>query len=103
MSASVRANTRIALRGEALSLDDAEIGRLLGALAELDLAGAEAVADQIAALRLAGGEIRLTPTEAEIAALELALAALAAETLLGPGSSRLPYTRARSICKAPPV
>ena len=71
-----------------------ELGRLLDALVLLDLREAEAVAGQIAALRLAGGVIALTPTEAEIGALELALAALAVDARpLGPALSHL-----ASIC-----
>ena len=79
---------------QALSLGDEDLDRLLGALARLDLRDAEAVAGQIAALRLAGGAIRLTPTEAEIAALVSALSVLAADDLpLGPALMRL-----ASIC-----
>jgi hypothetical protein len=90
LNASAGATRRIALRGEGLSLGDEELGRLLEALARLDLRDAGHVADQIAALRLADGVIRLTPTEGEIAALEVALAALAAEERpLGPALTRL--------------
>jgi len=85
---------QVALREQVVCVGDEELGRLLEALARLELRGAGAVADQIAALRLAGGVIRLTPTETEIAALELALAALAAQArALGPALSRL-----ASIC-----
>jgi hypothetical protein len=78
------------LREQALSLSDEDLDRLLDALARLDLRDAEAIADQIAALRLVDGVIDLTPTEAEIAALESALAALAADARpLGPGLTRL--------------
>jgi hypothetical protein len=79
---------------QALCLSDEDLDRLLAAFARLDLRDAEAVAGQIAALRLAGGAIRLTPTEAEIAALVSALSALAAdERPLGPALMRL-----ASIC-----
>ena len=101
MIAPAGTTRQVALREEVLCVGDEELGRLLEALAQLELRGAEAVADQIAALRLAGGVIRLTPTETEIAALELALAALAAEVrALGPALSRL-----ASICAdgQPPI
>ena len=89
MNASAGAR-RVALRGEVLSVGDAELDRLLEALVRLDLRAAGAVAEHIAALRLAGAEIRLTPTEGEIAALGVALSTLAAEALvLGPGLARL--------------
>ena len=78
------------MRGEVLSVGNAELDRLLEALGRLDVRAAEAVAEHIAALRLAGGEIRLTPTEGEIAALGSALSTLAAEAPgLGPGLARL--------------
>lgn len=94
VNAPTGATRRLALREDVLCVDDEELGQLLEALRRLDLGDAEAVADQIAALRLAGGVIHLMPTEAEIGALELALAVLAAEARpLGPGLSRL-----ASIC-----
>lgn len=68
---------RVALGGQVVALSGDELGRLLRALAGLDLRDAEAVGEQIAALRLAGGTIELTPTEAELAALRLALGGLA--------------------------
>lgn len=78
------------MRGEELSIGDAELDRLLDALDRIDLHDAKAVAEHITALRLAGGEIRLTPTEGEIAALERALTTLAADAhALGPALSRL--------------
>ena len=67
------------LSGETLSLRDEDLGELLAALARLDSPGAKSVADQITALRLAGGDIRLMPTEAEIAALDVALSSIAAD------------------------
>jgi hypothetical protein len=94
VTASASDMRQLTLREDVLSVDDEELARLLDALDQLDLRDAEAVAGQIAALRLAGGVIGLMPTEAEIAALELALAALAAEARpLGPALSRL-----ASIC-----
>jgi ABC-type transport system involved in cytochrome c biogenesis ATPase subunit len=98
VNASAGATRRLAVGEDVLPLDDEELGRLVEALAGLDLHEAEAVADQIAALRLAGGVICLTPTEAEIAALELALEALMDEARpLGPALSRL-----ASICAEDP-
>jgi hypothetical protein len=86
-----RGTTQLAVRDEVLSLRSDELDRLLEALVGLDLRDAGAVAEQIRALRLAGGVIRLTPTEAELAALELALAGEARP--LGPALLRL-----ASIC-----
>jgi len=77
-----------------LSLRGDELGRLLEALVRLDSREADAVAEQIAALRLAGGVIRLTPTEAELAVLELGLAALAEDPPLGGELMRLAARRA---------
>jgi hypothetical protein len=85
---------QLELSEQALCLSDEDLDRLLESLARLDLRDAEAVAGQIAALRLAGGVIRLTPTEAEIAALVSALSVLAADARpLGPALTRL-----ASIC-----
>jgi hypothetical protein len=86
--------TPFELSEQALCLSDEDLDRLLKSLAQLDLRDAEAVAGQIAALRLAGGVIGLTPTEAEIAALVSALSVLAADARpLGPALMRL-----ASIC-----
>lgn len=90
MHAAVSAARCLALREDVLSVGDEELDRLVEALSRLELRDAEAVAEQIAALRLAGGVIGLMPTEAEIGALELALALLAAEARpLGSALSRL--------------
>jgi hypothetical protein len=80
---------QLELREQTLYLSDEDLDRLLEALARLDLRDAEAVAGQIAALRLADGVIRLTPTEAEITALVSALSALAGARPLGPALVRL--------------
>jgi hypothetical protein len=66
------------LRGETFSLRDEDLGELLAALARLDSPGAKSVADQITALRLAGGDIRLMPTEGESSALDVALSGIGA-------------------------
>jgi len=90
VTGSADAPMQLVVREEVLDLRGEELDRLLEALARLDLRDADAVADDIAALRLAGGVIRLTPTEAELAALARALAALAAEVRpLGPRLRRL--------------
>jgi len=90
VKATVGVTRQLALREDVLSMGDEELDRLLEALARLDARDAETVAGQIAALRLAGGVIGLLPTEAEIGALALALAALEAEERpLGSGLSRL--------------
>ena len=66
---------RVAPGGEIVCLSGEELDRLLLALAALDGRDAAAVGEQIVALRLAGGTIDLMPTEAERAALRLAVAA----------------------------
>jgi hypothetical protein len=81
---------QLELREQTLYLSDEDLDRLLEALARLDLRDAEGLAGQIAALRLADGVIRLTPTEAEITAL---VSALADARPLGPALMRL-----ASIC-----
>ena len=75
---------------EVFSLRGDEPDRMVHALARLELSDADAIVDQIAALRLAHGVIRLHPTEAEPAAVEAALVALAAKgRLVGPALHRL--------------
>jgi hypothetical protein len=94
VNGSADVTRQLALREQALYLSDEDLGRLLDALARLEARDAEAVAGQIAALRLADGVIRLTPTEAEIAALVSGLSLLAADARpLGPALMRL-----ASIC-----
>jgi hypothetical protein len=74
MRSPVAAPTSLAIRDEVLLLRADELDRLVEALGALGGNDAGAVAEQIRALRLAGGSIRLTPTEAEIAAMGSALA-----------------------------
>jgi hypothetical protein len=74
---------------EAVSLGSDELDRLLEALAPLDLHEAASVAEDITALRLAGGAIRLLPTQAELEAVRLALVADEEREPLGPGLLRL--------------
>jgi hypothetical protein len=72
--AAVVAPTSLTIRDELLLLRADELDRLVEALGALGGNHAGAVAEQIMALRLAGGSIRLMPTEAEIAAMGSALA-----------------------------
>ena len=69
--------TRVTLDGEVVSLSGDDLDRVLAALTALDCHDAAAVAEQIAALRVAGGTIDLMPTEAEQDALRLAVESLA--------------------------
>jgi hypothetical protein len=96
MRNAVVAPTSLAIRDEVLLLRADELDRLVEALGALGGNDADAVAEQIRALRLAGGSIRLTPTEAEIAAMGSALA-LADEGR--PVSAEL--LRLSSVCAAP--
>lgn len=74
MRADEETRTELSLGDESVELTSGELDRLLLALTRLELREAVAVGEQIAALRLAGGAIRLTPTPAELAAVERALA-----------------------------
>lgn len=67
----------VAVAGGSVALSDELLDGLLHALARLDSRGAETVREEIAALRLAGGEIRLVPSEVELAALTTAARQLA--------------------------
>jgi hypothetical protein len=69
--------TRVTLGGGVISLTGDELDLILEALAALDDRDGAAVAEQIAALRIAGGTIDLMPTEAEGEALRLAAEGLA--------------------------
>jgi hypothetical protein len=70
-------STALVLGEEIISLGSGKFERLLRALLGLGQRDAAVVREQIMALRLLGGVIRLTPTEAELAALEVVLAGLA--------------------------
>jgi hypothetical protein len=72
-----------------------EISRLLQALAALGSAGADSIAEEISALRLAGIRMQLLPSESELAALRAAL--LAADHRPRPASG---LTRLRLLCDA---
>jgi hypothetical protein len=82
--------TKVAVGGGSVALTDDLLDVLLHALARLDSTGAETIREQIAALRLAGGEIRLVPTESELTSVRLALASLTtASRPLAPALSEL--------------
>ena len=66
--------TRIALGDQVIALSTGELDRLLTGLGWLDLRGAATVGEQIVALRLVDGVIRMTLTKGELAAVALALA-----------------------------
>jgi len=68
--------TALAAGEELVSLRPNELDRLLEALARFGQRDADAVREQIRALRLVGGTIRLWPNEAELAALEAGLSGL---------------------------
>jgi len=92
-SAAPRVEVTIA-RGTVPLMQD-EISRLLQALAVLGSAGADSIAEEISALRLAGIRMQLLPNESELAALRAAL--LAADHRPRPASG---LTRLRLLCDA---
>jgi len=92
-SAAPRVEVTIA-RGTVPLMQD-EISRLLQALAALGSAGADSIAEEISALRLAGIRMQLLPNESELAALRAAL--LAADHRPRPASG---LTRLRLLCDA---
>jgi len=92
-SAAPRVEVTIA-RGTVPLMQD-EITRLLQALAALGSVGADSIAEEISALRLAGIRMQLLPSESELAALRAAL--LAADHRPRPASG---LTRLRLLCDA---
>jgi hypothetical protein len=74
-------STTLAVGEEIVSLRPDELERLLEALARLKQRDADAVREQIGALRLLGSTIRLSPAEAQLSTLKTALASLADEPL----------------------
>jgi len=92
-SAAPRVEVTIA-RGTVPLMQD-EITRLLQALAALGSVGADSIAEEISALRLAGIRMQLLPSEGELAALRAAL--LAADHRPRPASG---LTRLRLLCDA---
>jgi hypothetical protein len=74
-----------------------ELDRLVTALAEIEEGDASRVADDIAALRLAGGSIHLMPTVPELDAIRIALAAEGAREPLSEGLAHV-----AELCDAVP-
>jgi hypothetical protein len=66
--------TRIALGDQVIALSAGELDPPLMGLGWPDIRGAATVGEQIVALRLADGVIRMTLTKGELAAVALALA-----------------------------
>jgi hypothetical protein len=86
--------TEITIGRGTVALRQDELDRLLRALGELRVPGAADIADEIAALRVAGVRIHLLPTESELDALRQATRA--AEPAAGaPGSA---LARLRALC-----
>jgi hypothetical protein len=77
----------LAIDGELIVLPADEIDRLLDVLARLRESDADAVREQIGALRLLSGTIQLSPTEPELFALRAALAALGHNLPTGTGTA----------------
>jgi len=92
-SAAPRVEVTIA-RGTVPLMQD-EISRLLQALAALGSPGADSIAEEISALRVAGVRMQLLPSESELVALRAAL--LAADHRPRPASG---LTRLRLLCDA---
>jgi hypothetical protein len=67
--------TEVTIGRGTVALRQDELDRLLKALATIATAAAGDIADEIAALRVAGVRIHLMPTEAELEALRAAIAA----------------------------
>jgi hypothetical protein len=94
MRAPAAPRTEITIGRGTVALRRDELDRLLAALAELRLPGASSVADEIAALRVAGVRIHLLPSDAELNALRAATRA--AEPVVRSGGSSL--ARLRALC-----
>jgi hypothetical protein len=86
--------TEITIGRGTVALRQDELDRLLRALGELKLPGATDIADEIAALRVAGVRIHLLPTEHELEALRAATR-VAEPNSRSPGSS---LARLRALC-----
>ena len=94
-SASAAPRVEVTIARGTVPLMQNEITRLLEALAALGSAGADSIAEEISALRLAGIRMQLLPSESELAALRAAL--LAADHRPRPASG---LTRLRLLCDA---
>jgi hypothetical protein len=75
MRAVATPRTEITIGRGTVALRQDELDRVLKALATLATKAAGDIADEIAALRVAGVRIHLMPTEAELEALKAAIAA----------------------------
>ena len=94
-SASAAPRVEVTIARGTVPLMQNEITRLLEALAALGSAGADSIAEEISALRLAGIRMQLLPSDSELAALRAAL--LAADHRPRPASG---LTRLRLLCDA---
>jgi hypothetical protein len=88
-AANAEGHVELSIGDEAVSLRQDELDRLVEALGSLEQREAADVAEEITALRLAGGAIRLFPTEAEQEALRQALARETEQEPLGAALLRL--------------
>jgi hypothetical protein len=75
MRAVATPRTEVTIGRGTVALRQDELDRLLKALATLATQAAGDIADEIAALRVAGVRIQLLPTQDELAALRAAIAA----------------------------
>ena len=81
---------------DSVSLGVEELDRLVAALAELDDSEAAWVADDLAALRLAGGSIHLMPSSIELDAIGDALSVAGAHEPLSASLERVAQLLQRS-------
>jgi hypothetical protein len=88
--------TELEVGGETVSLRDDELERLRKELSLLATSPALEIAEDVGALRLAGGPILLHPTEAGLQTLRLAIAAIAFADSPPPSPSLL---RLSAICE----
>jgi hypothetical protein len=86
MRAAAVPRTEITIGRGTVAVRQDELDRLLRALGELEHEGAASIADEIAALRVAGVRIHLLPSPPEVEALFAAIAA-AEPISRSPGSS----------------
>jgi len=94
-SASAAPRVEVTIARSTVPLTQDEISRLLKALAALGSPGADSIAEEISALRVAGVRMQLLPSESELVALRAAL--LAADHRPRPASG---LTRLRLLCDA---
>jgi hypothetical protein len=98
------ATRRLLVDDEVVCLESDQLDGLLDALAKARETNAEAVRDEIGALRLIPGAIRLFPTSGELTALRVALAAVSRRPIeqTDPASG-VPVGRRRVTGSWPPV